>query len=55
MFDRLWFHLHRGFRVRAVRTLREYFMPLGLFNEFKALTDKECDDWEDMYLMGGEL
>lgn len=56
MFDKLWKELGGRFRVAAIRDMRLTFNGTNaMMKVYKSMSDKDCDTWEDMYLMGGEL
>ena len=55
MFDRLWILLAPRFRVACVRDLRGCLLRMGRIDLHPTFSDPDCCDWENEWLMGGEL
>ena len=55
MFDSLFAQLAPRYRGACIRSLRAGLLRRGRIDLHATYTDSDCDDWEDGWLMGGEL
>ena len=55
MLTTMWHNFAPLFRVACIRSLRASLLRMGRIDLHATYSDSDCDDWEDAWMMGGEL
>jgi hypothetical protein len=55
MFDSLFAQLAPRYRGACIRSLRAGLLRMGRIDLHPTFSDPDCCDWENAWLMGGEL
>ncbi len=55
MLTTMWHTFAPLFRVTCIRSLRAGLLRMGRIDLHPTFSDPDCCDWENAWLMGGEL
>lgn len=55
MITTMWHSFAPRFRVACIRSLRASLLRMGRIDLHPTFSDPDCCDWENAWLMGGEL